>query len=105
MGASVSTETITVLHVNDGPAVGERVKLVLECEDDRLAVVGETTVNDGVGHLRADETECVDIDFDVPGVHGFEFLDAGRARLSRSRCSCSMAQETRTSPVKRSVEG
>jgi CheY-like chemotaxis protein len=74
--------TISVLHVDDDPALGELVKLHLERESagPDYRVHSETSPEDALETIRSGSTEidCVISDYDMPSMNGIEFVDALR---------------------------
>lgn len=68
-------ETISVLHVDDDPGLGDMVATFLERENERLAVQTATNVDDGWKILRAHDIDCLVSEYDMPGQTGIEFLE------------------------------
>jgi len=71
-------ETIRVLHVDDDPNVTELTASFLERVDDALDVVTATSAADGLDVLERDRIDCVVSDYQMPGMDGFDFLEAVR---------------------------
>jgi PAS domain S-box-containing protein len=71
-------EPIVVLHVDDEPDFAEVTADFLEREDDRIEVVTETHVSDGLDRLATEEFDCVISDYDMPGMNGLTFLERVR---------------------------
>jgi nitrogen-specific signal transduction histidine kinase/DNA-binding NarL/FixJ family response regulator len=73
--------TFRVLHVDADPASADAVALHLERKDDRLEVVTESSVGDGLDRLADGGFDCVVSDH-APGVDGLAFLEAVREEHS-----------------------
>ena len=76
------TDSIRVLHVDDGPGFAEMAGEFLEREDDRIEVETATNASDAHSILAAEDVDCVVSDFDMPGQNGIEFLEAVREEYS-----------------------
>ena len=67
---------VTVLHVDDDPALAELVGEYLEREDPRFSVLSTTGVDDGLSVLRTEGgVDCIVSDYDMPGTDGLDFLE------------------------------
>jgi PAS domain S-box-containing protein len=73
-------ETVSVLHVDDDPAVTDLVQTFLERQDERFAVETATEAGVGLERLSRDAIDCVVSDYDMPETNGIEFLRAVRSR-------------------------
>jgi len=71
-------DTITVLHVDDEPGLGDLVATCLKREDERLTVHTAPSAADGLAVLDERAVDCVVSDYDMPGQNGIEFLRAVR---------------------------
>jgi len=72
--------SIVVLHVDDDDGdFAELTGELLEREDDRLTVLTETAVEDGLDRLDAADVDCIVSDYDMPGLDGLDFLERVRA--------------------------
>jgi PAS domain S-box-containing protein len=76
------TDSIRVLHVDDGPGFAEMAGEFLEREDDRIEVETATNASDAHSILAAEDVDCVVSDFDMPGQNRIEFLEAVREEYS-----------------------
>jgi PAS domain S-box-containing protein len=74
------SNAIQVLHVDDEPSYGDLVATFLEKESDRIAVISETSAEDGLETLEEEDVECVVSDYDMPRRNGLEFLEGVRKR-------------------------
>ena len=72
------TEGISVLMVDDEPAVADLAGTYLERIDDRLDVTTETAVDAALEHVAAAEVDCVVSDYRMPEMNGLELLEAVR---------------------------
>jgi PAS domain S-box-containing protein len=75
---SESSDTITVLHVDDEPDFTEITAQFLKREDDQLEVLTATNSVDGLAILHKQEIDCIVSDYDMPEQDGIEFLRAVR---------------------------
>lgn len=73
---SLEFEDITVLHVDDDPALTELVGDFLEHEDSAFSVHNATCVDDALSILQTEEgIDCIVSDYDMPGKDGLDFLE------------------------------
>lgn len=70
---------ISVLHVDDDPALGDLTAEMLEREDERIEVTAVSSVSDGLSAVRTTGVDCVVSDYDMPDQTGIEFLHTVRA--------------------------
>jgi len=79
---NVSDEQLSVLHVDDDPALGSLVAAYLERDGSglRCRVRTETEPEAALAAIRDPETafDCVISDYNMPGMNGIEFLEAVR---------------------------
>ncbi|PSQ53766.1 hypothetical protein BRD20_01375 [Halobacteriales archaeon SW_8_65_20] len=71
----MSSDEITVLHVDDEPDFGSLVATYLERIDDRLTVVTAMSVDGAIDRLESASFDCVVSDYDMPGTGGLALLD------------------------------
>jgi len=71
--------SIVVLHVDDDHAFADTTATLLERADDRLEVLTENSVADGLDRLADTRVDCIVSDYDMPGRNGLDFLEAVRA--------------------------
>jgi len=71
--------SIVVLHVDDDQAFADTTAALLERADDRLEVLTENSVADGLDRLADTRVDCIVSDYDMPGRDGLDFLEAVRA--------------------------
>jgi len=71
--------SIVVLHVDDDHAFADTTAALLERADDRLEVLTENSVADGLDRLADTRVDCIVSDYDMPGRDGLDFLEAVRA--------------------------
>ncbi|WP_321169037.1 PAS domain-containing protein [Halorubrum sp. CBA1125] len=69
---------VTVLHVEDDPAVAELVARFVEREREYFEVVTETDPHAGVERAREADVDCVVCDYEMPGMNGLAVLEAVR---------------------------
>lgn len=69
---------ISILYVDDDPAVRDLTADMLEREDGRLAVATASSASDGLSHIATADIECFVSDYDMLGRTGIEFLHAVR---------------------------
>ncbi|ADJ14551.1 response regulator [Halalkalicoccus jeotgali] len=78
---SEGSDGVTILHVDDDPALGGLVKTFLEREASGLEcrVLSETSPVDALERLDDGEgIDCVISDYRMPGMNGIEFLETVR---------------------------
>jgi PAS domain S-box-containing protein len=75
-----TTDTVSVLHVDDDEAFLELAARFLEREDERFAIETTTSVAAALDRIEAGGVDCVVSDYDMPGTTGIEFLEAVRER-------------------------
>lgn len=66
------TVEIRVLHVDDSAPLRDLTAEFLERVDDRITVRSEADPTAVLGHLRADEIDCVVSDYEMPELDGIE---------------------------------
>lgn len=71
---------VRVLHVDDTPKLATLTAELLEREDDRFSVTVATTAHEGLERLAETRYDCVVSDYSMPGMTGFEFLEAVREK-------------------------
>lgn len=74
----MTSDTITVLQVDDDPSVSDLITDFLEREDSRLTVRSEPSVEAGLELLKQDAIDCIVSDYEMPDMDGLEFLKAVR---------------------------
>ncbi|CCQ36447.1 receiver/sensor box histidine kinase [Natronomonas moolapensis 8.8.11] len=74
------TVPITVLHVDDDPAVADVTAEFLKRENDYLDVEATTSAEEALRILADRPPDCIVSDYDMPGTDGIEFLDDVRER-------------------------
>ncbi len=72
--------TIRVLHVDDNADLATLTSAYLEKEDDRFEVDTQPDGESGLAALEDTDYDCVVSDYEMPGLHGIEFLAAVRER-------------------------
>ncbi|WP_181684962.1 PAS domain S-box protein [Halorhabdus salina] len=70
---------ISVLHVDDEPALTELVGEYLEREDERLSVRSARSASEALEALDDTDVDCIVSDYAMPGADGIAFLEAVRA--------------------------
>lgn len=71
----MSSQRITVLHVDDDPQFGELTKTMLEREDETFDVISETDPHEVEGLLDQRAIDCLVSDYDMPRMDGIELLE------------------------------
>ena len=74
------TDLMTVLHVDDDPAITELTAEFLEREKDHFDVETAIDAEEALGMLADQPPDCVVSDYDMPGTDGIEFLHEVRER-------------------------
>lgn len=81
---AVSTETLTVLIVDDSPVVRRRLSALVS-EDERLRVVAEAAgALEGLYGFKTHHPDAVVLDLQMPGLNGIELLR--RIKLTAPGC-------------------
>lgn len=75
---SLSTEEISVLHVDDEPNFADMVGTFLERENDRITVETARSAKEGLEMVIERDVDCIISDYDMPGRNGIEFLEVVR---------------------------
>jgi PAS domain S-box-containing protein len=73
-------EMMEVLHVDDEPDFADLTAMFLEREDHQFTVETATTADSGLERIDDRRPDCVVSDYNMPGMNGFEFLQAVRER-------------------------
>jgi PAS domain S-box-containing protein len=73
-----TSQSITVLHVDDEPEFADLVSEFLERENDRFVVETATSASEAENRLDDRDFDCVVSDYDMPGRDGIQFLEAVR---------------------------
>ena len=68
---------VSVVHVDDEPAITELTATYLKRHDDRISVTTATTVTDAFEQISG-ATDCVISDYDMPSADGIELLNMVR---------------------------
>lgn len=76
--ASVPSETINILHVDDEPDLLELAKLNLERQNEQIRVISETDPSAGLTVVENRGIDCIVSDYNMPEMNGIEFLQAIR---------------------------
>ena len=74
-GVSLDGERISVLHVDDDPAVLDLTSAFLDRELGSVAVTTETSPDDALATLETGTFDCVISDYDMPGTTGLELFE------------------------------
>jgi len=70
-----TSESITILHVDDEPDFAALVSDFLERENDQFVVETATSASEGIDRLADSDFDCVVSDYDMPGRDGIQFLE------------------------------
>ena len=76
--SSSRLDSVTVLHVDDDPALLDLTADALEAADDRFEVLSEEQPAAALDRLDEASVDCVVSDYGMPGMNGVEFLTAVR---------------------------
>ena len=82
VSADADTKEVSVLHVDDDPAISDLTATYLERIDDDLTVSTTTTVVEALDRLEDGAFDCVISDYDMPTTDGIEFLEIVRDRYA-----------------------
>jgi len=82
VSAGAETDAITVLHVDDEPAMNDLTATYLERIDGDLAVSTATNVVEALDRLESEDVDCVVSDYDMPTTNGIEFLEIVREQYA-----------------------
>jgi len=74
------TVPITILHVDDDPAITELTAEFLERENDHFDVEATTRVDEALRMLADEPPDCIVSDYDMPSTDGIGFLHEVRRR-------------------------
>ncbi|QLH76958.1 response regulator [Halosimplex rubrum] len=74
-----SPNPIRILHVDDEPDFAEMAADFLEGENERFDIETATTAADALATLDERSVDCIVSDYEMPGMHGIEFLERVRA--------------------------
>lgn len=75
---TASSDTISILYVDDDPAFVELAATVLEDEHERFAVHTAERVRNARERLDADAVDCIVCDYEIPDENGLQFLRSVR---------------------------
>ncbi len=75
-------DPVTVVAVDDDPAMVDLTATFLEREEDGFEVITETDAASVIDHVEAGTPDAVVSDYDMPGKNGLELLTEVRARDS-----------------------
>ena len=73
-----TTTSISVLHVDDEPAVSNFSEAYLEGEEEEFVVETATNANDALDMIQADPPDCVVSEYSLPEMNGLRLLEAVR---------------------------
>ena len=73
-------ETVTVVAVDDDPAMVDLTATFLEREEGGFDVITETDADSVLDHVEAGRPDAIVSDYDMPGKDGLELLSAVRER-------------------------
>ncbi|WP_049935587.1 PAS domain S-box protein [Haloplanus natans] len=73
-------EVIRVLHVDDQSDFADLTATFLERADDRFTVETASSADGGLERIGDRPPDCIVSDYNMPGMNGFEFLEAVRER-------------------------
>lgn len=76
--ATLGSQPITVLHVDDETDFVEMTAAFLERGNERITVETALSASDGLAELSENNLDCVVSDYDMPGQTGIEFLQSVR---------------------------
>jgi PAS domain S-box-containing protein len=74
-----STESISVLCVDDEPGLADLTATFLERFDDHFTTITAESAQAGLDYLSTNRVDCIVSDHDMPRMDGLEFLEAVRA--------------------------
>ncbi|MCU4739838.1 response regulator [Halobacteria archaeon AArc-m2/3/4] len=69
---------ISVLHVDDDPALLDLTATFLEREHDEITVTTATSAPDAVAQVADETVDCIVSDYEMPDLDGLEFLETVR---------------------------
>ncbi|QLD84286.1 PAS domain S-box protein [Natronomonas halophila] len=75
---TATTNTISILHVDDESEFAEMATTFLEREDDRFVIETATGADEAVEYLADNDVDCIVSDYDMPDRNGIEFLGTVR---------------------------
>jgi len=76
--ATLDQRGMSVLHVDDDPAVLDLTSAFLDHELENVSVTTETAPEDALDRLEAGRYDCVISDYDMPGMDGLELFESIR---------------------------
>ncbi len=71
---------ISVLHVDDDPALAELTAEMLSEHEAQFTVETATSAREGLDRLATDSFDCIVSDYEMPGQNGIEFLETVREK-------------------------
>ena len=74
----LTTNHISVLHVDDNSSFTELIMNRLEHQSDQITIQTVTTPQDGLSILTTDSIDCILSGYEMPGQDGLEFLETIR---------------------------